>query len=224
MEIALRGDYPHEIAGLVNVVKKAYMDEIVNLDAKRRADRVAKLKVIKDRYEETLSERRKTLRKRSETAASDDRLRISGLERPELLRLQHDLWMQRIDLQLERADAKARLAERKKAAGAANEAVRTEIERIEDQLVGLMAQEKFLDDRLEQMAGEIRKAAVREAECEQLKAQIASIEDVDRKLAAEIGAMNIELEAPPRVRTIEDAVVPTSRFRTSLWGSVASNP
>ena len=62
-----------------------------------------------------------------------------------------------------------------------------------------MAQEKFLDDRLEQMAGEIRKAAVREAECEQLKAQIASIEDVDRKLAAEIGATNIELEALPRV-------------------------
>ena len=114
------------------MVKKAYLDEIVNLDAKRRADRVAKLKVIKDRYEETLSERRKTLRKRSETAASDDRLRISGLERPELLRLQHDLWVHRIHLQLERADAKARMAERKKAAGGRERTGPPQIERIED--------------------------------------------------------------------------------------------
>jgi len=212
MEIALSGDDPDEVAGLVNAVKKAYMDEIVLYDVKRRAERHATLKSIQEKYRELLKERREMLRKRPVTAASDDRLTVAGLERPELLSLHHGLWTQRIDLQLERAEAEARLARRKKAVGPATDPVRKEIDRIEDLLAGLTAQEKVIDEGLEQMAGEIRRAGNQALEREQLKIDIASIEDIYRKVTAEVEAMNVELEATPRIRTIEDAVPPHSRW------------
>ena len=40
----------------------------------------------------------------------------------------------------------------------------------------------------------------------EINEDIASMEDVYRKLAAEIEALNIELEAPPRIRPLDDAV------------------
>ncbi len=52
MEISLSGDDPQELAGIVNAVKKAYMDEVVNVDTKRRTDRHGKLKKIKEQYTE----------------------------------------------------------------------------------------------------------------------------------------------------------------------------
>ena len=53
MEISLTGDDSDEVAGLVNAVKRAYMEEIVNVDIKRRADRYATLKKLKKSYEDT---------------------------------------------------------------------------------------------------------------------------------------------------------------------------
>ena len=44
MEISLSGEYPVELAGLVNAVKKAYMEEVVNVDMKKRMDRHSQLK------------------------------------------------------------------------------------------------------------------------------------------------------------------------------------
>lgn len=73
MEITLSGDNPEEVAGIVNAVKKAYMDEVVNKDAKQRTDRHSNLKKIKDRYAENLKQRRETKRKLAETVGSDDR-------------------------------------------------------------------------------------------------------------------------------------------------------
>ncbi len=38
MEISLSGDNPKELAGIVNAVKKAYIDEVVDYDTKVRAE------------------------------------------------------------------------------------------------------------------------------------------------------------------------------------------
>jgi hypothetical protein len=61
MEIALSGGDHIEIAGLVNAVAKAYVDEVTSADARRRAERHAKLQQIKDKYDEMLKERRERL-------------------------------------------------------------------------------------------------------------------------------------------------------------------
>ena len=73
MEISLTGNNPAELAGLVNAVKKAYMEEVVNVDIKRRADRFAMLKKIKQTLGDMLKERRESQRKLAETVGSDDR-------------------------------------------------------------------------------------------------------------------------------------------------------
>ena len=73
MEISLSGDDPHEVAGIVNAVKKAFMEEVVNVDLKRRADRHSMLRKTKERYAGFLKERRETLRKLAETVGSNDR-------------------------------------------------------------------------------------------------------------------------------------------------------
>jgi capsular polysaccharide biosynthesis protein len=222
MEIALSGDESDEVAGVVNAVKKAYMDEVVNVDTKRRADRHAKLRKIKDEYGEALHERRKRLRQLNESALEGDRLGLAGLERSELLSLYNGLWTKRVEIQLQRAEAETELKGHPRDPGAGSDGARTEIKRIEGQLAGLAAQQTTIDERLEQMAKVIRNAAIRALDLESLKIEITQLEDTSRKVAAEVEALNVELSAPPRVRTIEDAVPPLTRSRESLWGRLTS--
>jgi capsular exopolysaccharide synthesis family protein len=73
MEISLTGSEPEEVAGLVNAVKKAYMDEVVNVDLKRRTERFDQLKKIKESYGELLNRKRDTMRRLAENVGSDDR-------------------------------------------------------------------------------------------------------------------------------------------------------
>ncbi len=218
MEISLQGDDPAELAGLVNAVTRAYLEEVANEDLKHRAQRHALLTKLRDRYAETLKERRETLRKCSQTVASDDRLRATGLDRPALLRLQHDLMTQLINLHLERARTEARLAQRKKAVGLATDPVRNEIDQIEGLLAGLVAQEKFIADELQRLAGETQQAADQEPQQERLKADIALMEDIYRKIAAEVEALSLELQAPPRFSLIEEAVPPRGEDGITIGG------
>jgi len=218
MEISLSGDDPQELAGTVNAVKQAYIDEIINVDITVRAARCDQLKKLKAKYMELLRDRREAIRKLSERATSDDRLMVKGLARPELLSLHHGLWMRRIDLELERASAESRRAQLKKAAGPAIDPVRKETDQIEETLAGLTAQEKVIDEGLERLAGEIRQAADREQNLEEIKAEVDLIEVTYRRIGAEIEALNVELGAPPRIRTIEDAVPPLTRIPVTNWG------
>jgi hypothetical protein len=128
MEIALRGDDPIEIAGLVNAVKNAYVNEFNSVDAKLRADRHAKLQQMKIKFDELLKERREGLR----------------------------------------------------AAGG-----------------------PALDPA-------------------PLNTDIAELEDASRKSRAELEALTVELAAPPRIRTIEDAVPPLAHSRGTLWGRLTN--
>ncbi len=73
MEISLSGDDPQELAGIVNAVMKAYIEEVVNVDIKRRTARQDQLKRLKAQYTESLKERRETLRKLALNVGSDDR-------------------------------------------------------------------------------------------------------------------------------------------------------
>jgi polysaccharide biosynthesis transport protein len=73
MEISLTGNNPQELVCIVNAVKQSYMDEVVNVDARRRAARHEQLKKLRDSYTGLLKEKRETMRKLAETIGSDDR-------------------------------------------------------------------------------------------------------------------------------------------------------
>jgi capsular exopolysaccharide synthesis family protein len=82
MEISLSGRNPQEVAGIVNAVKKAYMEEVVNVDLKRRTERYDRLKKLQDTYDGLLSKKQETMRKLAEAVGSDDRQTLA-------LRAQH---------------------------------------------------------------------------------------------------------------------------------------
>ena len=77
MEISLTGSDADEVAGIVNAVKKAYMDEVVYVDLKLRTARHDQLKKIKDSYTDLLKQKRETMRKLAESVGSDDRTTLA---------------------------------------------------------------------------------------------------------------------------------------------------
>jgi hypothetical protein len=209
LEIALTGDNPVEIAGLVNAVKKAYMDEVVNLDARRRADRLARLKKLKQTYEDMLRERRETVRKLSVRIGGRDDERTSD----PVFSSQVQIFVTKsIQLGLDRAEAETLLERRKKSAGADTEQGRKEIVQLEDRLAIATAREKDLNGKRDQFQ------SVSTLDLEPLREEIAVMEDTHHKIAAEVEALNVELDAPARIRTIQDAVPPKSRGDVTAWG------
>jgi polysaccharide biosynthesis transport protein len=219
MEISLTGDDPVEIAGVVNAIKKAYMDEIVNADTKRRADRHTKLKSISDNYADILRERRERLyRLREQRGAKDPDFRAIVIQ--ETLSSRYtSLRAQRVQLAMEQAKAEALLARRKQSAGSKSEQLRKEIGELEDKLAVLTAHQKVVETELEQVMRESRKFAAQSADVLQLEDEIAQFEQMSRQVASEVEALNVELQAPPRVRTVEDAVPPAAE---EPWGIAAS--
>jgi capsular exopolysaccharide synthesis family protein len=73
MNIGFSGDQPEELAALVNAVKDAYMEEVVNAEHKRRMSRFDKLRKLKEKYQDQMKVRRQELRKLAESAGTDDR-------------------------------------------------------------------------------------------------------------------------------------------------------
>jgi hypothetical protein len=187
------------------------MDEVVNLDRKLRRERYDRLRKIRSAYAENLRERRDMLHKLSSSAERDDRL--AGLRKESLPRLYHELRSQQVKLRLERVEAETLLARRKRAEGAATEPARKEMAQVEDRLAVAMAQEKVLDQELERVAHELREDAGQTLNSglslRALEDEIAQMKEAARKVAAEVEALNLELDAPPRIRLIEEAA-PTS--------------
>jgi polysaccharide biosynthesis transport protein len=300
MEIALTGDDPVEIAGVVNAIKKAYMDEVVNVDTKRRADRHSKLKSIKDNYAEILKERRERLRKSAEAVGSDDHDTLALKQQyaiqnanslmTELMRIQ--LEKRRLEAQLKtRRPQDEEIAEPTAPAGISEADIEDMIDKspavakLESQLasdeakynafMGALKQtsrklgdpqaRKLLNDvyadraQVKKKRAEMRPLAIQELQAQHKDEQVKAGNDEAKVLAAltefetslkeelknlqeqsktlntktldltqlqdevtqlngtssqvsnEVEALNVELQAPPRVRTIEDAVPPMTR-------------
>ena len=208
MRIALNGKNPDEVAGVVNAVKKAYLDEVVNVDVRRKAERHGILKKHRERYTELLNERRQWLHDLAEKIPSDDGLAAVEREKAGLL-VSNTLWSERLKLRLEQAEAETLLARRKEVAGSATDAVRKEIAELEDRLAVVMARQKVLDRELEEVTrnSSIRPQVVRaKRDLAGMRTEIASFEESARMISAEIERLNIELSAPSRARTIEEAV------------------
>jgi hypothetical protein len=191
-------------ATLINAVKRAYMDKVVNVDTARRAEKLKQLKGLKDKYGAILNAKRETVRKLSETAGGGEHL--LDPKKDVLHRLAYDLRTRRLQLRLERTEAETLLERRKKADGSATEPARKEIAALEDRLAVLKASQTVLDEELERLAGEMQHAAILELDLEQHKDEIAQMEETARKIGAEVEALNIEIQAPPRIRLIDDAV------------------
>jgi hypothetical protein len=192
---------------LINAVTDAYMEEVVNAEHKRRMSRFDKLRKLQEKYKDQMKVRRQELHRILEMAGSDESP-LAFLGKEDRSRLYSDLKARQVQLRLERIEAESLLARRKKAEGAATDAARQEIGRLEDRLAVVTARLKVLDEEMERTARAERQATDRKLGREQLVDEIAEITSAYRKVAAEIKALTVELEAPPRVRVLENAVMP----------------
>jgi polysaccharide biosynthesis transport protein len=301
MEISLMGNDPEEVAGIVNAVKKAYMDEVVYVDLKRRTERFDQLKKIKESYGEMLDRKKDTMRKLAESVGSDDKktaeLRQQHADnhksylQSELLEVNSRRRKLEIELKLQQRDGEAG----QPAAEPAPPSEREIDQLVEEhpavaELVELLAKQqqqynaewanvrrvsrnpaaepslKILRDQwrstrrlLDEQRAKVRPEVIRQARrqgavedgargrelarelaavselAQRLEDEIKSIEKVSKaltnnvldlasnkaeveqidlaytKVAQEVEALNVELEAPPRIRLIDDATVPRGR-------------
>jgi hypothetical protein len=198
-----------DLAAIINAVKDAYMSEVVNSDLKRRVTRHDHLKKIKDSYAEMLQKKREALRKLSDSPG-----RFGPLTELKKKVVPH-LYRERIQLRLERTEAETLLERRKQEEKerpdpTGKESARKEIARLDERIAVLNARQRVLDEELEHLNREIRTADGLAADAKQFEEDIAQMEEVARKVAREVEVLNLELEAPPRIRPVDDAVAPRS--------------
>jgi capsular exopolysaccharide synthesis family protein len=308
MEISLSGDDPDEIAGVINAVKKAYMDEVVNFDKKLRSERHVKLRNIKERYAAALKEHRASLKDLAKKAGSDDRGTLAlkqQLEMEHLHTVQGELFAIQRDKRKTEALIKALRAREEPTETSDQSIPEEEIDRfVEAQpsigsLVQKLAQVeerlaseeahvrnvarhatrdpslKHLKDdaaalkkAIDRKRAQLRPVAIQElqkkttrgqstrlADAEQDLQLLADIEqnlvrevkelkiggqelttdtldiearqeevaqmgDASSKIGAEIEGLNVELDAPPRVRSIEDAIPPVTKDEKKRWAII----
>jgi polysaccharide biosynthesis transport protein len=299
MEISLSGDEPQALADIVNATKKAYMEEVVNVDLKRRGDRHATLRKTKEKYTEMLKTRRDALRTLAETVGSDDKQTLAlrqqyAIEnmaaiRAELADVQSQkrkvevqLKMMRVvdtpgetpapsitQADIERAIdqeptvrlminklaqqeeqfesemahlrttvrnwrydpagiqmreklevSRKSLASRRKALrpvvlrqlqeNAGNDQV-TRGNESEQELAVLTELESRLKDEINLVSKDDRDLTVNTLDLQSIQEEVAQMKGVAERAGAEVEALNVELEAPPRIRLVEDAAVPQMR-------------
>jgi capsular exopolysaccharide synthesis family protein len=311
MEISLSGSDPEELAGLVNAIKKAYMDEVVYVDTNRRKTRHDKLKRIKQNYSDVLKERRERLRRLAETVGSDDRQTLALRQQ---YAIQYHAAVQRelLEIASQKRRAEARLTLKSRVEETTGEMSsrsisEDDIARVIDQDQSVVSLTAKLADQEERFNSELthlrrqarngdplharlrdaidasrrtladRRKALRPAVIRQLEQQetleqvargdeddqnlamlnelerslkgeletisrgnqsltvstldlqalqdeVAQMEESAVKVGAEVEALNVELEAPPRIRIIEDAVPPRTKDdkrRLAMIGMIA---
>jgi hypothetical protein len=190
-------------AAVINAVTKAYMDEVVNRDAQVRQKRHETLKGYAVKYTGILKEKRENVRKLAETVGSGQP--ISDREKDELHRLHYDLRTRRVQLRLERSEVETLLARRKKADGTTTEPARKEIAQLEDRHAVLTARQDALDAEMERLNREMHEATSRVLDLHEHQDEIAQMQKTADRIGAEVEALNVEIEAPPRIRLIDEA-------------------
>ncbi len=293
MEISLSGNDPEEVAGLVNAVKKAYMDEVVNVDLKRRTERFDQLKKMREHYTNLLKRKRDTMRKLAESVGSNDRETLAlrqqyALEHLQYLqkeRLEIESQRRRIEVEMKQArprampepaplseaeldqlvdrhpavaELTAELAEResqlqtqmatlrrvarhavtdpaiqamqytvkdlRRRVERRRKEVRTEVRRraeqqvvidqdaegddIRQELSMLADLEQRLDDEIKSISIVNRSLTTNTLDLQANQEEVAQMEAAATRIAQEVEDLAVELEAPPRIRMIDDATVP----------------
>ncbi len=88
---------------------------------------------------------------------------------------------------------------------------------IEQELAMLENLEKSLKDEIKSLSDTNHSLNTSTLDLQSLQDEIAQMQASAGKVGSEVEALNIELGAPPRIRTIEDAVVPRTKDDKKRW-------
>jgi hypothetical protein len=196
LEISLGGDHPKDLAMIVNKVVDSYMQLIVDEEKRQRVYRLQKLQELRDRYQQELKAKRKGLK------ALADTLGDSGHQehrRDYVEALGRDL----DQLRVARLRADAELAVRKARKGGGENEGKV-VAALEESLAVMARQIDSLQAELRREAGFSRGGVDLTSEQEGLR--IA--EEWARVIGSEVERVQIELDAPDRVRRLSSATPP----------------
>jgi hypothetical protein len=197
--IALRSGTPEDRAAIINAVVGAYMAEVVDKEHELRLTRLQFLEKLYAQYQEDLKKNRASLRKLAESVGSADRekLELRGKLRGEALSLREKALL---DLRLKQVEAEV-LAERHKD--------KPDAAALQDQLAVVTAQrdvlEKEREQLVEQASDDARQSHSNALDLQSEQDRVALVARTAEHVGTEVQALRIELNAPRRVRVIDQA-------------------
>lgn len=101
---------------------------------------------------------------------------------------------------------------RRKAETAATDPARKEIAQLEDRLAVVIAGQKLIREAEQRLVPNLGETLTRNTpDLSEDQKEVALMEAAADRVGQEVEALNVELEAPPRIRAIDDASVPSSR-------------
>jgi hypothetical protein len=203
LRISMIGPTPRDAAVLVNAVARCYRDEVVDSETKRKRERYDLLQDILNRYRENLREKRKELARLSELAGTGDGGDIAGLRQ---------VWVQQLSackselfqIRLEKVAAETKLGRRKAANGPGDEA-RKAIAELEEGLAVVRAQEDVLKEEEHRLLNEAHLQRRSAVDLSSIRQEIELAEATAGRIGAEVEALKVELQAPPRIRMLARA-------------------
>jgi hypothetical protein len=176
---------PDQLLAIVNAVRSAYLDEVVEKENNERNLRLKQLLRAYSSLDGNVQEKRKELRELTAKVFTDGHSpRYEELLAQDLLDCKKELRRARLD----RLSAKD-LGEKEKAA--------------------MEAKEKFLSDEEKRLVRELTQSRTANVDLETLRREVEAAEQVLRQAMKEIELMKVEAQAPSRVLGVEQAVLTT---------------
>jgi hypothetical protein len=202
LRISMSGIPPQDAVVLVNAVVHAFQEEVVDLETKGKRDRYDKFKELWNRYQESLRDKRGELRRLSERVRTEEGGDLPG-QKQELSACKSEL----LRIRLEKVASETKL-KRRKAAKEPGDETRKAIAELEEGLAVLSAQEDVLKREERRLLDEPRTVIRQSVDLSSIREEIEAAEAVARRIGAEVEKLNVELQAPPRIRVIEMAAIP----------------
>ncbi len=194
-----------ERAALANAVADAYLEEVVGAEARQKQERREHLHKLRQVYEDSLRQKRKSLHEMGVVLGASRSLR-QEFDREDLAGFRKEL--QRV--RLAKVAAQARLNCLKRAA--AKEGVPEAAAKLEDEVAVLAEQEKLLKGEIAPLAEAAEAVSRREmaekTELASVREEVAAAEQMAKRIASEVAVMEVETQARPRVRLLQRAEAP----------------
>jgi RNA polymerase sigma factor (sigma-70 family) len=194
-----------ERAALANAVADAYMQEVIGTEQEHKQKRLTELDKLRNEHEEVLRDKRQRLVKLGQVLGASRSLE-QEFGREDLAEFRKE-WHR---VRLARIAAQARLNCLKRAG--AKEGGKEAAARLEEEVAVLAEQEKLLKEEIAPLADKVqargRTETAEETELASVREEIAAAEQIAKTLASEVGLMQVEMRAAPRVRLIQRAEAP----------------
>jgi hypothetical protein len=206
MRIGLSGKDPKEMCVLVDAVTQAYLDEIVQKENKIRRERHEQLREIANNFEKKIKDVRNSLRRLQEDIGPGDKFTLAirqDTARAEYEKAKAELAKVRTELR----EVKVEIEQAEKASQQGDTAAKQALAAKRKRLEHLVALEKVLVGDTERLGKDAKIVVTKTLDLLDFQREADEKEELLRAIQKQAAALEVELQAPPRVKRIQEAVI-----------------